>query len=117
MRLARPHAEGDACHEPTMLTSAAGWWVVVGSMSGCWRQLLKHARIHRRVVGDDLDWGNPEYADPPLGTDRVPARACGVSQRRDEPLHPPVDGDVVGLHASVGEQLFDVAIGQAEAEA
>jgi hypothetical protein len=54
--------------------------------------------------------------DPPAGTDRVTARTCGLSQQRREPLHPPVGGDVVDLHASLGGQLFDVAVGQAEAE-
>jgi hypothetical protein len=41
--------------------------------------------------------------DQPPGTDRVPARACGVSQQRGEPLHPTVDADVVDLDASLGE--------------
>ena len=130
-------------------------------MPGCWRQLLQHARVHRRVVSDDLDrralgrhdgpleepascpgitpWGDEHVdnlaglvdstidiappagdlhiglVDPPAGTGRVPARTGGVSQQRGEPLHPPVDDDVVDLHASLGEELFDVAVGQSEA--
>jgi hypothetical protein len=36
--------------------------------------------------------------------------------KRREPLHPPVDGDVVDVDAAFGEQLFDVAEGQAKAQ-
>ena len=53
--------------------------------------------------------------DAPAGTDRVPAGTCGVSQQRRESLHPAVNADVVDLDTSLGEQLFDVAIGQAVA--
>jgi hypothetical protein len=44
------------------------------------------------------------------------AGAGGLGQQRRKPLHPPVDGDVVDLDTPLGEQLFDVAIGQAEAQ-
>jgi len=44
----------------------------------------------------------------------VPARPGGLGQQRREPLHPAVDGDVVDLHAALGEQLLHVAIRQAE---
>jgi hypothetical protein len=40
----------------------------------------------------------------------------GHGEQRRESLHPPVDGDVVDLDAALGEQLFDVAVGQAEAQ-
>jgi hypothetical protein len=43
-------------------------------------------------------------------------RPSGVGQQRGEPLHPAVDRHVVDLDAALGQQLFDVAIGQAEAE-
>jgi hypothetical protein len=33
-----------------------------------------------------------------------------------EPHHPAVDGDVVDLDATLGEQLLDVAVRQAEAQ-
>jgi hypothetical protein len=46
----------------------------------------------------------------------VPARTCGVGQQRREPLHPAVDDDAVDLHTSLGEQLFDIAVGRAEAQ-
>jgi hypothetical protein len=38
-----------------------------------------------------------------------------LGEQRREPLHPPVDGDVVGLDPAFGEQLLDVAIRQREA--
>jgi hypothetical protein len=43
--------------------------------------------------------------DLPAITDGVPARPSGISEQRREPLHPPVDGDVVDLNATLGEQL------------
>jgi hypothetical protein len=39
-----------------------------------------------------------------------------TTAKRREPLHPPVDGDVVDLDAAFGEQLLDVAVGEAEAQ-
>jgi hypothetical protein len=45
----------------------------------------------------------------------VAARPSGVGQQRREPQHPPVDRDMVDLDTSLDEQLFDVAIRQAEA--
>src|SRR6266536_3933466 len=44
----------------------------------------------------------------------VAAWPGGVGQQRREPLHPAVDGDVVDLDAALGQQLLDVAVGQAE---
>ena len=46
----------------------------------------------------------------------MPAGPSGLSQQRREAQHPPVDGDVVDLDPALGEQLFDVAVGQAEAQ-
>ena len=40
----------------------------------------------------------------------------GLSEQRREPLHPPVDGDVVDLDAALGEQLLGVAVGEAKAQ-
>jgi hypothetical protein len=40
----------------------------------------------------------------------------GHGEQRRESLHPPLDGDVVVLDAAFGEQLFDIAVGQAEAQ-
>jgi hypothetical protein len=45
----------------------------------------------------------------------MPARPSNLSHQWREPLHPAVDGDVVDLDAPFGEQLLDVAVGQAEA--
>jgi hypothetical protein len=42
----------------------------------------------------------------------VPARASRLGQQRREPLHPPVHGDMVDLDPALGEQLFNVAVGQ-----
>jgi hypothetical protein len=40
----------------------------------------------------------------------------GVGQQRREPLHPPVDRDVVDLDPSLGEEFLDVAVGQPVAQ-
>jgi hypothetical protein len=52
----------------------------------------------------------------PAVTDGVPAGPGSLSQQRCEPLQRPVDGDVVDLDAPLGEQLLDIAVGQAEAQ-
>ena len=44
------------------------------------------------------------------------ARPGGLDEQRSEPLHPPVDGDVVDFDAALGEQLLDVPIGQPVAQ-
>jgi hypothetical protein len=54
--------------------------------------------------------------DLPAVTDGVPTRPSGLGQQRREPQHPPVDRDVVDLDPAFGEELFDVAVGQAEAQ-
>ena len=46
----------------------------------------------------------------------MPTGPGGVGQQRREPQHPPVDGDVVDLDATLDEQLLDVAVGQAETQ-
>jgi hypothetical protein len=46
----------------------------------------------------------------------VPTRPSGLGQQRREPQHPPVDRDVVDLDPALGQQLFEVAVGQAEAQ-
>ena len=50
----------------------------------------------------------------PAVPDRVAGRASRVDQQRCEPLHPPVDRDVINLDAAFGEQLLDIAVGQSE---
>jgi hypothetical protein len=52
----------------------------------------------------------------PSVPDGVAAWLGGVCQQRREPHRPPVDADVVDLDPALGEQLFDVAIGQPEAQ-
>jgi hypothetical protein len=46
----------------------------------------------------------------------VPAGPGDLGQQRREPLHPPVDSDVVDLDPSFSEQLLDVAVRQSEAQ-
>jgi hypothetical protein len=46
----------------------------------------------------------------------MPEGADGVGVQRCEPLHPPVDGDLVDLDTTFGQQFFDVSIGQSVAE-
>ena len=53
--------------------------------------------------------------DLPAVTDGVPTRPSGLGQQRREPQHPPVDRHVVDLDPALGEELFDVAIGETEA--
>ena len=50
--------------------------------------------------------------EPPV-TRGMTARAGGLDELRGETLYPPVDGDVVNGNAALGEQLFDVTVGQA----
>jgi hypothetical protein len=42
----------------------------------------------------------------------VPAGAGGLGQQRREPLYPAVDGDVISLDTTLGEEFPDVAIRQ-----
>jgi hypothetical protein len=52
--------------------------------------------------------------DEPPVAGRVTGVPGGVGQQWREPLHPPVDGDVVDLDAAFDQQLLDVSIGQVE---
>jgi len=55
--------------------------------------------------------------DEPAGTSGVASRAGGLDELlRGEPLYPPVQRDVVDLDAALGEQLFEIPVGQAEAQ-
>ena len=46
----------------------------------------------------------------------MPAGPGGVDQQRREPQHPPLDRDVVNLDPALGEEFFDVAVGQVVAQ-
>jgi hypothetical protein len=46
----------------------------------------------------------------------MPTEPGGTGQQRSEPVHPAVDRDVIDLDAAFGEQLLDVAVGQAVAQ-
>jgi hypothetical protein len=52
----------------------------------------------------------------PAISDPMAAGPGGLSEQRREPLHPPIDGDVVDLDAALGEQLLDVVVGEAKAQ-
>ena len=51
----------------------------------------------------DLDVG---LVDEPPVSGGMPERASGVGEQRGEPLHPPVDADVVDLDAPLAQQLL-----------
>jgi hypothetical protein len=68
--------------------------------------------VHVAPLAGDLHIG---LVDPPTVPDHAAARPSSLGEQRREPLHPPVDGDVVGLDPAFGEQLLDVAMRQREA--
>jgi hypothetical protein len=49
--------------------------------------------------------------EPTVPSD-VPARSGGVDQLAGEPLHPPVDRDVIHDDATFGKEFLHVAVGQ-----
>jgi len=49
--------------QPTVVGLNVVIGVLVGATPGRRHQLLEHARIHRRVIGDDLDRGDLGRAD------------------------------------------------------
>jgi hypothetical protein len=54
--------------------------------------------------------------DLPTASDSMPARPGGLGKQRREPLHPPVDRGVVDVDPTLGQQLFEVAVGQVDAQ-
>ena len=60
-------------------------------------------------LAGDLDI---DLVDEPPVADSVAAWPSGVCQEWREALDPPVDRDVVDLDSALGEELFDVAIGE-----
>jgi hypothetical protein len=50
----------------------------------------------------------------PAVADGVPAGPGGLGQQRREPLHLPIDGDVVDLDPAFDQELFDITVGQAK---
>jgi hypothetical protein len=52
--------------------------------------------------------------DMPAIPDTVLSSPSHLGELRGEPLDPPVDAHVVDLDASLGQELFDVPVGQAE---
>jgi hypothetical protein len=64
-------------------------------------------------VASDLHVG---LVHEPASSNMMTAGSRGLGQQRREPLHPPVDSDVVDLDTALGEQLLHVAVRQAEAQ-
>jgi hypothetical protein len=60
--------------------------------------------LHRRLIHK-----------PPLPED-VPAGSGGLDQQWGEPLHPPIDGDMINQDPALSYQFPDVPVGQAIAE-
>jgi hypothetical protein len=57
----------------------------------------------------DLD---VRFVDKPTITGGVPAGPGRIDQQRGEPVHPAINRDVVNSDAALGQQLFDVSVGQ-----
>lgn len=71
--------------------------------------VLVYSPVHVPPHLVDLHVG---LVDEPAIFDRVPTGAGRVERARGEPLHPPVEGDVVHVDAILGEELFEVPVGQ-----
>jgi hypothetical protein len=56
------------------------------------------------------------FVDLPSVAGHVPAGSGDLDERRGKPAHPPVHAGVVDRDATFGEQLLDVAVGQAESQ-
>lgn len=69
--------------------------------------------IHVAPYPGDLQIG---LVDEPAAAGQMPTRAGRVDQLRREPLHPPVQGHVVDLDATLGEQLLQIPVGQPVAQ-
>jgi hypothetical protein len=72
--------------------------------------MLVDGSLHVAPDACHLDVG---LIDEPAVADAVSAWPRGVDDERGEALHPPVNGDVIDLHAALGEQFFDIAVRQA----
>lgn len=63
--------------------------------------------VHVPPDAVDLDVG---LINEPAVTRREPGEPSCVGPQRSKPLHPPVDGDMVHVVTTLGEQLLDVAV-------
>src|SRR3954447_2219081 len=66
------------------------------------------------VAPDAVDF-DVRVVDVPTVARRVAGDSGGVGEQRGEPVHPPVDGDVVDPDAAFGEEFLDVAVREAVA--
>jgi hypothetical protein len=67
------------------------------------------------IAPDAVDLHACFVDEPPL-TGGVPDEAGRIGKQRREPLHPPVDGEVVDVDPALGQQLFEIAVGKAIAQ-
>ena len=66
--------------------------------------VLVHRPVHIPPAAADLD----------IRLVDIPAIADRLGQQRSEPVHPPVDRDVIDVDTALGQQLLDIAVGQPE---
>jgi hypothetical protein len=74
----------------------------------CWSRAVEIG-----PVAGDLD---VRFVEEPASARRMPGRPSGVDELRGESLHPPIDSHVVDGDATLGQQFFDVAVGQPVAQ-
>jgi hypothetical protein len=67
--------------------------------------------IHVAPPAGDLHIG---LVDMPAVSDGVSTGPGGVDEERRQPLHPPVHGDVIDLDPTLGQEIFDIAVGEPE---
>jgi len=66
------------------------------------------------VASDTVDF-DVRFVYEPSVTHGVTTRPGRVDEHRCEALYPPVDSDVVNFDAALGEEFFDIAIGESVA--
>jgi hypothetical protein len=74
---------------------------------------LVDCSVHVAPHPGDLD---VRLVHEPSIADTVPARSSSLDDQRGEALHPPVDGDVINLHAAFREQFFNISARESVAE-
>jgi hypothetical protein len=65
--------------------------------------------VHVAPHTGDLHVG---FVDEPAVADTVATWPRSDDDQRAEALHPPVDGDVIDVHAAFGEEFFDISVRQ-----
>jgi hypothetical protein len=67
-------------------------------------------------IGPSAGYPHVRLIDEPAVTRSVAAQAGSLDELGTEPLHPAIDVDVVHNDAALGQQLIDIAVGQAVAQ-